>query len=399
MKPPIAGRLLQLSLLGICAAFVLLLSPWSVFEIRAAPPPLIQLTNDPAIDVRPAWSPDNKLIAFQSNRGSSTYHVYVMNTDGSNVRALTKGPNDDRHPIWMPDGKALLFDSFDGKAAEIWMVTLADGSLKQLTHTGSNANFAAPSPNAQQMTYYIYDGQTLDLWTSKIDGSAPRQLTKQLASATNNQCTFACHNAAWSPDNATIAYSGGDHTSIWTMNADGSNTKKLISNEEHNHFPWYLPDGRLGYITEHVSPIASFTDAWAYDSKSSQAALLHEQMSPQGPFEWSNDGTKVLFHSPRAGNFDIYLIDLTAAGGVEALQGKSTEVFQAGPLTGPGVTPAAPRNGDPAVPAPAASPAPAAEAIAPQNSPLLWLAGGVIALLAIVGFAVVVVIRNRNSDI
>jgi hypothetical protein len=49
-------------------------------------------------------------------------------------------------------------------------------------------------------------------------------------------------------------------------------------------------------------------------------------MSMQGPVEWSNDQTKILFHSPRAGNFDIYLIDLNALGGLNALQGTRVPV-------------------------------------------------------------------------
>jgi Tol biopolymer transport system component len=292
-----------------------------------------------------------------------------------------------------------LFDSFDGKSAEIWQVSLADGSFRQLTHMSSNASFAAPSPDAQQMTYYVFDGAMLNLWAARIDGSASRALTQRLASATNNQCTFACHNAAWSPDSSTIAYSGGDHTTVWTMKPDGSNQQKVIANAEHNHFPWYLPDGRLGYITEHVSPIQSFTDAWAFDFKAGATTLLHEQMSPQGPFEWSRDGTKVLFHSPRAGNFDIYLIDLTAPGGVDALQGKGTEAYQAGPLSGPGVTPAAPRSIDPAAPAPVATAVPAADAVGTSPSLLPWLIGGGALVIAVVAFAVVAALRNRDSDI
>ncbi len=289
-------------------------------------PPILQLTNSHAIDVRPAWSPDNRLIAFQSNRHSDTFHIYVMNADGTHQRALTQGATDDRHPVWMPDGKSILFDSSDGSHDEIWQVNVADGNLKQITHLGAQANFVSSSPDGQRIAFYVYKNETLDLWTAQIDGSQARQLTTNLASATNNQCTFPCHSAAWSPDGRSIAYSAGELDTIWMMGADGKNINQVIADGADNHFPWFLPDGRLGYITEHVSPVQSWTDAWAYDLKSGQTTLLQEQMSAQGPFDWNTDNSKVLFHSPRSGSFEIYLIDLSTPIGVEALRGKQVPV-------------------------------------------------------------------------
>ena len=41
----------------------------------------VRLTNDPAQDVTPAWSPDRTKIAFGSTRTGNT-DVYVMNADG-----------------------------------------------------------------------------------------------------------------------------------------------------------------------------------------------------------------------------------------------------------------------------------------------------------------------------
>ena len=297
----------------------------NLIEANGPPTALTQLTNDGAINVRPAWSPDNRFIAYQSNRDANSYHIYVMDADGKNMRALTKGSADDRHPFWTPDGKSIVFDSFDGKSREIWMVNVSDGALKQITRLGGLANFPSSSPDQQRIAFYFYKDDELNLWTIKFDGSDAKALTRDLASARENQCTFACHVAAWSPDSQMLVYTGGEHETIWASRSDGTDVKRIVSNEEHNHFPWFLPDGRLGYITEHVQPgNKAWTDAWVYNLKTGEKGLMQEQMAVQGPFSWSNDTTRVLFHSPRSGNFNIFVIDLNAPGGLDVLQGKST---------------------------------------------------------------------------
>ena len=43
-------------------------------------------------------------IAFASNR-EGNWDIFVMNPDGTEVRNITQHPADDRHPSWSPDGK------------------------------------------------------------------------------------------------------------------------------------------------------------------------------------------------------------------------------------------------------------------------------------------------------
>ncbi len=74
-----------------------------------------RLTKSPGLDMRPAWSPDGKQIAFTSNRDGN-YEVYVMNADGSKVRRVTNHPERDDCATWHPDGKRLaLVSERDGR--------------------------------------------------------------------------------------------------------------------------------------------------------------------------------------------------------------------------------------------------------------------------------------------
>src|SRR5262245_28784177 len=66
------------------------------------------LTNNPADDSSPTWSPDGKQIAFQSNRDGVTA-IYVMNAAGGNVQRLTSDSVADLNPVWSPDGTKIAW--------------------------------------------------------------------------------------------------------------------------------------------------------------------------------------------------------------------------------------------------------------------------------------------------
>ena len=76
----------------------------------------VNLSNHPAFDGYPAWSPDGSMIVFASNRTADgtrgNFHLYIMNADGSHVRRLLEndGTVDDARPAWSPDGTKIAFN-------------------------------------------------------------------------------------------------------------------------------------------------------------------------------------------------------------------------------------------------------------------------------------------------
>jgi len=66
------------------------------------------LTDHPAFDGWPEWSPDGKRIVFASNR-NSPYQVFVMNADGSDVKLVANTEGRATAPKWSPDGKTIYF--------------------------------------------------------------------------------------------------------------------------------------------------------------------------------------------------------------------------------------------------------------------------------------------------
>lgn len=107
-----------------------------------------QLT-DQWTDSFPAWSPDGKYIAFQSTRDDPNNHfdIYVMRSDGTDLRRLTTNPAHDRQPSWSPDGKKIIFES--NRDSEDWIYHIyimnADGAQqKRLVEIESNSPIWRP---------------------------------------------------------------------------------------------------------------------------------------------------------------------------------------------------------------------------------------------------------------
>jgi TolB protein len=112
-----------------------------------------RLTDNPATDFQPSWSPDGTKIAFSSDRSGASngwFEVYVMNADGSEQTRLTfSNPFFEGDPSWSPDGTKIAFSTgrHGSDNREIYVMN-ADGSGQtRLT----NSPFSILSPTGHRM--------------------------------------------------------------------------------------------------------------------------------------------------------------------------------------------------------------------------------------------------------
>jgi dipeptidyl aminopeptidase/acylaminoacyl peptidase len=109
-----------------------------------------QLTDRKGPDNNPQVSPDGKMIAYTGNdQNDNTYnvsHLYLMNADGSNKRALTEGF--DRAPsnvLWAEDNGGLYFVAEDRGSQNLWFVAASGGAPTQVTKGAQILNITSMS--------------------------------------------------------------------------------------------------------------------------------------------------------------------------------------------------------------------------------------------------------------
>ena len=68
----------------------------------------VNITNSPAFDGWPAWSPTGSKIAFASNRAGN-HEIYMMNPDGTGVRKVANTEGRATAPKWSIDGATIYF--------------------------------------------------------------------------------------------------------------------------------------------------------------------------------------------------------------------------------------------------------------------------------------------------
>ena len=113
-----------------------------------------KLTNSWGIDVSPSYSPDGRKIVFNSSRHGNP-HIYVMNSDGSNVNRITFKGKYNTEPVWSPRGDKIAYTGRIKRGKEIDIITMnTDGSSKRRL-TGSQGRNESPtwSPDGRHISF------------------------------------------------------------------------------------------------------------------------------------------------------------------------------------------------------------------------------------------------------
>jgi hypothetical protein len=202
-----------------------------------------RITNNPADDRNPAWSPDGSKIAFYSNR-SGTYEIYTMSPNGTFISDISNMPNCDEYdPAWSPDGSKIVYTwHCPSEVYEHGVSTInADGTgvKSGLVHSWTD-EFRNPtwSPDGSWVALQSRSGWSDDWDILKVKAAGTG--LKYVANGPGND-----RDPDWSPDGSKIAYCSdqdGDYE-IYTMNPDGTGQTYFFDNPAWDDEPSWSADG------------------------------------------------------------------------------------------------------------------------------------------------------------
>jgi len=198
---------------------------------------LRNLTNHPARELEHAWSPDGRFLAYVSNRDGD-FKIYVMDTRTGEHRRLTDHHEREWAPAWSPNGKWIAFVSGSHEfipgvkfkiTSHIYRIDANGANLVQLTDQGKNLR-PAWSPDNKQIAFVSYHRgeDRKGLYIMDADGRKLRRVNDQKVQALNGIFQSEC---AWSPDGKQIAFSivvpRDKRMHLGVIDIDGKNFRQL----------------------------------------------------------------------------------------------------------------------------------------------------------------------------
>jgi len=273
--------------------------------------PARDLASTASFNGNAAWSPDGKLIAFESTL-SGTQQIWLIPARGGTPRQFTTLSTGASQAVWSPDGKTLAFVSEVFPEFSSLPFRESDALNRKKLAARDTGHV-----KARLITHLMYrhwnrwvEGKRAHVFVQPVGGE-PRDVTPGDRDAVPTSETFSGGiDFCFSPDGREIAYTATPappHEEAWSTNHDiytvparGGTPRQITTNPAADGFPRYSPDGK--YIAYRAQRRSGFeADRWElmlYDRETGSVRSLTQDFDQHvGPFVWAPDGTKLYFEA------------------------------------------------------------------------------------------------------
>jgi Tol biopolymer transport system component len=264
----------------------------------------------------PAWSPDGRWIAFQSDRGGQ-WDIWAVPAQGGEPRPLTRDADIDYQPAWSPDGKWIVYASNAGLK-----VVASDGSgePQSLTATEGRGVLApAWSPDGRWIyfasTHDLTEG-TSNLWRMEFfpSGGQPGRAERITLG------TSADVDPALAAGGHRLAYSEAMYSpDLWEVDLATGARRQITFTSSLDDYPHLSPDGQsLVFFSDRAGQAGIWT---IRPDGNGLQAITPPGMTAIMP-RWSPDGGHLAFlRRDAAGNALV----VQPVGGLSARELDSTD--------------------------------------------------------------------------
>jgi acylaminoacyl-peptidase len=313
----------------------------------------------------PQISPDGKRVVFERQgfdimKDNTKSALWIVNSDGSDLRPLLDPTRQAGSPRWSPDGTKLLFvASVEGKS-DIFVRWMDTGVEAKLTHLTEPPRAISWSPDGKWVAFSMFVPDdpkpfvTLPTPPAGADWGPPVQFIDQVQyrfdgrgylrrghthiftlpsqGGTARQITDGAWDDGapeWTPDGAAIVFSGSrradaeyepSNSDIYEVSATGGAVKTLTARYGPDNDPVVSPDGKTiaytGFDDRHQGYQVTQIYLMNRDGSGSHSISPKLDRDANG-LAWSRDGKGLYFQYDDQGDTKIGFI--TTAGAVTPL--------------------------------------------------------------------------------